>query len=214
MRPSLKLKMPKLALFKNRLYLSAAKLEKEESGLAAIEFALLAPLLISMYFGLAEVASAVAVNRSVSHSANVVGDLASQVTNVDKDDMQDVMTATLRVLEIADPSSISIKIDSISRDASGKDTFVGQATLNAGAAALPAFNSAKVDKTLLNENAGIIVARVAYNYKPFNGAFLDSTVTMSDTFILKPRRSNVVTFANQPNKVFSCTSSGTNVTCS
>lgn len=213
MRPSIKTKTTKLTLLKNRLCHSAAKLEKEESGLAAIEFALLAPLLISMYFGLAEVASAVAVNRTVSHSANVVGDLASQVTNIDKDDMQDVMTATLRVLEIAEPNSISIKIDSISRDSAGKDTMVGQATLNAGAAALPAFNSAKVDKTLLNENAGIIVARVAYKYKPFNGAFLDSTVTMSDTFILKPRRSNVVTFANQPNKVFTCKSSGTNVTC-
>lgn len=213
MRPSIKTKTTKLTLLKNRLCHSAAKLEKEESGLAAIEFALLAPLLISMYFGLAEVASAVAVNRTVSHSANVVGDLASQVTNIDKDDMQDVMTATLRVLEIAEPNSISIKIDSISRDAAGKDTMVGQATLNAGAAALPAFNSSKVDKTLLNENSGIIVARVAYKYKPFNGAFLDSTVTMSDTFILKPRRSNIVTFANQPNKVFTCKSSGTNVTC-
>lgn len=198
---------------KNRLRGSAAKFEQDEKGLAAIEFAILAPLLISMYLGLAEVASAVAVNRTVSHSANVVGDLASQVTDIDKTDMEDVLTATLRVLGVADPSNITVQIDSISRDASGKDTYVGQSTLNSGAATLPSFNSSSVDETLLNENAGIIVARVAYKYTPFNGAFLNSTVTLSDTFILKPRRSNVVTFANQPNKVFSCSSSGTNVTC-
>lgn len=198
---------------RNRLRGSAAKFEQDEKGLAAIEFAILAPLLISMYLGLAEVASAVAVNRTVSHSANVVGDLASQVTDIDKTDMEDVLTATLRVLGVADPSNITVQIDSISRDASGKDTYVGQSTLNSGAATLPSFNSSSVDETLLNENAGIIVARVAYKYTPFNGAFLNSTVTLSDTFILKPRRSNVVTFANQPNKVFSCSSSGTNVTC-
>lgn len=208
-----KVKASKKVTLKNRLRGTATRFEKDEKGLAAIEFALLAPLLISMYFGLAEVASAVAVNRTVSHSANVVGDLASQVTNIDKADMEDVLTATLRVLSVEDPSKITVQIDSISRDAGGQDTFVGRSTLNPGAANLPAFNSSSVDATLLNENAGIIVARVAYEYTPFNGAFMQSTVTLSDTFILKPRRSNVVTFANQPNKVFTCSSSGTNVTC-
>jgi Flp pilus assembly protein TadG len=198
---------------KTRLSGSAASLQKNEDGLAAIEFALLAPLLITMYFGLAEVASAISVNRAVSHATNVAGDLATQSTDIDKENLEDVLTATLRVMAIPEPQKVTIQLDSWSRDVSGKDVLVGSATMNAGASKLPSFNVAKVDKTLLNENSGIVVARVSYNYSPFKAMFFDSDITMSESFVLKPRRSSNVTFDGTAGKKFTCSSNGTTAKC-
>ena len=113
-------KMNKKLTLKTRLQKSVSKIRKNEDGLAAIEFAILAPLLISMYFGLAEIASAVAVDRSVSHATNVIGDLASQTSNIDKEDLEDVLTATIRVMNVEDSSGATIQIDSWSRDSDGK----------------------------------------------------------------------------------------------
>lgn len=200
--------------FKARLQQGFAKLRKNEDGLAAIEFAILAPLLISLYFGLAEIASAVAVNRSVSHATNVIGDLSSQTSNMDKADLEDVLSATLRVMNIENASGATVQLDSWARDSDGKNTLVGSAIMNTGAAALPSFDPAEVDNSMMNENSGILVARIAYNYTPLKLMFLKQDITMSDTFILKPRRSSEVTFGGTDGKTFSCTASGRTVSCS
>lgn len=199
---------------KARLVNSVAILRRNEEGLAAIEFAILAPIMISMYFGLAEVASAISVDRSISHATNVAGDLASQVANVDEADLEDLLTATLRIMSVSDTSKVTIQLESWSRDSDGNDTSVGVATMNAGAASLPAFDVSTVDDSLLNDTAGIVVARVAYLYSPLKLQYMKTDFTMSDTFILKPRRSSEVTFANEVGKTFSCSSSGTSVSCS
>jgi hypothetical protein len=200
--------------FRTRLQQSVFGIQKNEDGLAAIEFAILAPLLISMYFGLAEVASAVAVNRSVSHATNVIGDLAAQSSNVDKEDLEDVLSATIRIMNIENVSDATIQLDSWARDSDGKNTLVGSAIMNSGAAALPSFDPGEVEDSLMNENSGILVARIAYNYTPLKLMFLNQDITMSDTFILKPRRSTEVTFGSASGKSFSCTASGRTVSCS
>jgi len=216
-KPSLSERIATMTIVKNlksRLNNSVAKLRQNEDGLAAIEFAILAPIMISMYFGLAEVASAIAVDRSISHATNVAGDLTSQVANIDDADLEDLLTATLRIMDVDATSKVSISLESWSRDAAGNNTLVGSATMNGGAASLPAFNVATVDSTLLNDTAGVVVARVAYLYSPLKLQYMKTDFTMSDTCILKPRRSSEVTFDNTAGKTFTCSSSGTTVSCS
>jgi Flp pilus assembly protein TadG len=191
-----------------------SRLRRNEDGLAAIEFAILAPLLVSMYFGLAEVASGVATDRAVSHAANVIGDLASQTSNIDREDLEDVLSATLRVMNIDDASKVTIQLDSWSRDSGGNDTLVGSAVMNSGAANLPSFDTSKIDTSIMDEKAGILVARVAYNYAPLKLLYMEQNITLSDTFVLKPRRSSTVTFGSTDGKVYSCTGSGSSVSCS
>jgi Flp pilus assembly protein TadG len=206
--------MNKKLTLKTRLQQSVSEIRKNEDGLAAIEFAILAPLLISMYFGLAEIASAVAVDRSVSHATNVIGDLASQTSNIDKEDLEDVLSATIRVMNIENASGATIQIDSWARGSDGKNTLVGSAVMNNGSASLPSFDPASVDNSMMNENSGIVVARIAYNYTPLKFMYMKQDFTMSDTFILKPRRSTEVTFGSASGKSFSCTASGRTVSCS
>ncbi|RKQ72076.1 TadE-like protein [Litorimonas taeanensis] len=198
---------------KSHLKAKTIGLKKSEDGLAAIEFALLAPLLITMYFGLAEVATAVAVNRAVSHATNIAGDLTTQSTDIDAAELEDVLTATLRVMAVPEASKVTIQIDSWTRDTDGNDTLVGSATMNPGAASLPSFNIAKVDSSLLNENSGIVVARIGYKYAPFKAMFFENDINMKETFMLKPRRSSKVTFGSSEGKTYSCTSSGNTAKC-
>ena len=204
---------PNYPALKWRFSQIVAGLRRNEDGLAAIEFAILAPMLVSMYFGLAEVASGVATDRSVSHAANVIGDLASQTSNVDREDLEDVLSATIRIMNIDDSSKVTIQLDSWARDSAGKNTLIGSATMNSGSATLPSFDPAKIDNSLMDEKAGILVARVAYNYSPLKLLYMKKNITLSDTFVLKPRRSSEVTFGSTEGKVYSCSASGKTVSC-
>jgi len=96
---SLQNKSPKS--LRARLYNAVpAKFKNDEAGIAAIEFAFIAPIMLFMYFGMAEVATAISVDRNVSHSANVAGDLTTQSQTVSAAEMTEIMTATMLVMGI------------------------------------------------------------------------------------------------------------------
>jgi len=48
-----------------------------KDGVAAIEFVFVAPIMIAMYFGLAEMSLAISADRKISHGTNIAGDLAN-----------------------------------------------------------------------------------------------------------------------------------------
>src|ERR1700759_2149126 len=57
---------------------SATALIGDRSGLAAIEFAMLVPIMLVMFFGVVEFSSAIAVDRKVTLTARTLSDLTSQ----------------------------------------------------------------------------------------------------------------------------------------
>jgi len=108
------------------------KFKNDETGIAAIEFAFIAPVMLFMYFGMAEVATAISVDRNVSHSANVAGDLSTQSQTVSAAEMTEIMTATMLVMGIPKDkyNSVSVEIASFGRLADDSIVNRGIATLN------------------------------------------------------------------------------------
>jgi len=185
----------------------------DKSGIAAIEFALIAPIMIGIYFGLAEVASAISVDRRVSHTANVVGDLATQTTELLNVDVEEVMAAAVRVLDLPNVSDVTIELTSYDLDADGNPRELGRATLNQGQDLQP-FNPDTVDSRILNTTSGVVVARVAYSYTPLMLRFTDADINLRETFLLKPRRSESIPIGDDPSLPVTCSATNvTNVTC-
>ncbi|OCK56096.1 hypothetical protein LMTR3_32955 [Bradyrhizobium sp. LMTR 3] len=54
----------------------------DRSGLAAIEFAMIFPLMVVMFFGVVEISSAIAVDRKATLVARTLSDLTSQMKSV------------------------------------------------------------------------------------------------------------------------------------
>lgn len=185
----------------------------DKSGVAAIEFAIIAPIMIGVYFGLAEVASAISVDRRVSHTANVVGDLATQTTELLNVDVEEVMAAAVRVLDLPNVNDVTIELRSYDLDANGNPRELGRATLNQGQDLQP-FNPDTVDSRILNTTSGVVVARVAYSYTPLMLRFTDADINLRETFILKPRRSASVPIGDNPALPVKCSATTvTNISC-
>lgn len=170
--------------------------KKAQAGVAAIEFVFVAPIMIAMYFGLAEISTAISQDRQISHSANVAGDLATQVTTINATDMSEIMTAAVKIMGVPRSrlSSIQMEIASYSRDSSNNLVTLGKSSLNG---TFPEnFDAEGLDDLILSEASGVVVARVAYEYEPLKLAFMKTNFTMSETFLLKPRRSSLVSFSD------------------
>ena len=65
----------------------AADFLADRRGLSAVEFALLLPLMLTLYLGGVEVSNAVAADRKVAIVARTVADLASRMKTISNADM-------------------------------------------------------------------------------------------------------------------------------
>lgn len=193
---------------------SVTRLRRDEKGVAAIEFAFIAPVMITMYFGLAEVAEAIAVDRSISHGTNVAGDLATQQAQLASSDIEEALAAALRVMNASDVSKVSIDIRSYSMDSAGTNVE-GVVQLNDGASNLPAFDVSELDDKILSEDSGVVVTRVAYTYTPLKLRFFNTDITLQETFLLKPRRSDAVILGENVPQTVTCSATNfSDVSCS
>jgi len=172
-----------------------SRFTRNEEGIAAIEFAFIAPIMLFMYFGLAEIATAISVDRKISHSANVAGDLATQSEDFSAAEMTDILQATKLVMSLPEEKLkfVTIEISSYSRTDDddpasvvnrGTATFKGAEGTN-----FANFDAANLDTDILNSTSGVVVARVQYLYKPLQLRYAPKEFKITETFMLKPRKS-------------------------
>jgi Flp pilus assembly protein TadG len=165
------------------------KFREAKSGLAAIEFALLAPLMLVMFFGVAELGNYITASRKVSSVSSTAADLAAQDKTVTNADMNDIMTALDTIMHPLDPSTSTIRISSIVADNTGRLTVRWSDARRTSALAAGSAAPAWVSPTIVPANSSVIAAEVTYNYRTMFGMYLTSGMTITDTFFLRPRRS-------------------------
>ena len=60
-----------------------ARLARDQEGVSAVEFAMLLPLMLTLYLGGVEVSQGISIDRKVTLTARTVADLVAQVSSID-----------------------------------------------------------------------------------------------------------------------------------
>src|SRR6202012_1951113 len=69
----------------------------DQRGVSAVEFAILLPLMLTLYLGGAEISQAVSADRKTTLVAHTVGDLTAQASNVASSDITNTFSAATAV---------------------------------------------------------------------------------------------------------------------
>ena len=203
-----------MSLIKRRSFI------KNNHGLAAVEFALIAPLLILLFLGTVETSYAISVDRKVSRTASAVADLVTQSSELDVSDIKSFMTIANKIMAPYDMvpcivvSSIRIQagqaliVDSVDNSSgvtpaptsqctnSGNPNDVARTTRTTGTP-YPVPDAIKIDGTVL------VAAEVQMDHSPIvgffgyndNGVSKDTTaIELGDQILLRPRIGNDITF--------------------
>ena len=190
---------------------SARGLREDIGGIAATEFAFIAPVMLVLFFGTVEFCSAVAVDRKVTLMARALSDLTSQAAiSMDDNYMQNIFTASIGIVNPYDASPLTATLSEIYVDNNGKATIVWSesATIASGAtqATLTASNHSPNDdmtnvvpSQLLAHKTYLIYSEVGYLYKPTIGyTMAKSGVALNDVSYTRPRQLTCVVYNNVP----------------
>lgn len=170
------------------------RLARAESGLAATEFALLLPVMVTLFFGLVEVSDAMTVNRKVAISANTLADLVAQTEQIEVDQMDDLFGGVLTIVEPNDPAGMQLTLVSVVQDVDG-DPIVHWSRNHAGATPyVPGADYTGLDDaTVLTSSGSLIVVEMTYNYSPsLTSYFVSAPIVFDRTSIRLPRLSSRV----------------------
>ena len=107
-------------------------LRRDQRGVSAVEFAMLLPLMITLYIGVIEISQGVAIQRKVTLVARTVADLASQVTSINNTDMTNLGTAALAVIAPYDGSPLKVTVSAVNIDANGIAKVAWSDSINGG----------------------------------------------------------------------------------
>jgi len=166
------------------------KFKKSETGVAAIEFALLIPVMLTTFFGVSEIANYILAARKVANVASSAADLVAQDTTINTGELNDIMNSLNVVLRPFNPSSATIRITSVVADPNtGNKTVDWSEARNI---APRASGSSVTIPNIISPGQSVIMAEVSFNYQTLFGEYLTGGMTVNDTFYLKPRRSTKV----------------------
>ena len=163
----------------------------DRRGVSAVEFAMLLPLMVTLYLGAVEISQGVGVDRKVTLTTRTVADLASQVSSINNADMTNVLNASSSVIAPFDATKLKVTVSEVKIDANNLATIAWSDTLPGGTAR--AVGSTVILPQALNvANTYLIWGEVSYSYRPAIGYVVTGTLNLSDQIYMRPRISDSV----------------------
>ena len=157
----------------------------DRAGVSAVEFALILPIMLVLFFGSVEVTTALTVQRKVTHVTSTLSDLIAQSKTISASEMSDILEAAATVITPYSDAKLQIKLTGVTIDANGTATVAWSQAMNDTAYSEGA--AITLPTTVVEPSSFIVTGEVHYSYTPVVGYVMTGTFDLSDEFYLRPR---------------------------
>lgn len=165
------------------------RFRRDQNGLSAVEFALLAPVMILLYFGMVELCQAYMAQKRMSHVSSMVADLTARANAVAQADLNDTFNIGDQIMRPFPAAPLQMRVSSVTRDVNG----VVKVDWSHGRGMTPITGEVTVPDGLIDNNQSLIISEAVYDYESPINRFLKDGVEMRRTFYLRPRSVVTVT---------------------
>ncbi|MEL6567524.1 MAG: TadE/TadG family type IV pilus assembly protein [Pseudomonadota bacterium] len=177
------------------------RLSRDKKGVSAVEFALIAPVLVCFYFGCIEISTMLITDRKVTSTAASVGDLVARLPSIDTTEMNNVFNSTVINMAPNDFTDTRIRVTSIQYASDGVTPVVGWSRSTSNWTAHANGNIMTVPTGIIPTGGSVVLTEVEFDYSsitglydPNTGFLFDVSRTMTDSYYARPRRVDIIPF--------------------
>lgn len=165
-------------------------------GMAAIEFALILPIMTLLFFGMLEASELLTVKRRVANAANSLVDLVSQEPTIKISEINDAIAGSRQLLEPTVLSSFSARIVSLVKGPNPGDPVTVHWSVDNGGntpyAVGQTYDKLGDDLSVRNE-ASVVLVEMDYEYASgLVGRVFTNPFDFTQTAVRWPRKSSRV----------------------
>lgn len=181
-----------------------SRLRADVRGVAAVEFALIAPIMVTLYLGGVELTRVLGADRKVSLASRVAADLVARESGAVSDaKLTTVCKGTLAMLAPLPTGTLNITISSVLTDDKGKSTIGWTrvftngncASSTAGTGPLAKGATVSLPAGIAVNGASLISASTSYGYATlFRTVFDEASINLGEQSYMRPRSQNAVCY--------------------
>jgi Flp pilus assembly protein TadG len=176
-------------------------------GVAAIEFAMIMPVLMVIFLGSYDGGRAIAIYMKVRSATYTLDAITNQYTTIQSSDMQAIVGATSVVLTPYSSTPVVVVISQIEIKTGGTATVSWSYALNGTPLAQGSTVTIPAGLVASGNTCGtypcyLIFGQVSYTYTPLFGFFGSGGITLADSLYVTPRSSACIFYP--PKNVTSC----------
>ena len=168
------------------------RLRGDRRGVSAVEFALLAPVMIAFYFGACEFCQGFMAQKRIGHIASTVADLIAQDDNITTSEMNDIFTVSNTLIRPFPNSGLTQRASSVAVDTNGVARV--QWSRGSGMTARAANSVVTLPTGMAAKGESVIMTEIAYAYQSPVGYVLPGVTNLRRTYYLRPRLVDNITF--------------------
>jgi len=159
-------------------------------GIAAVEFAIAAPILILMFLGTFQLTDAVGTKRKIGIATRAIADLTTQYTSISSLEADSILLSANQIMAPYSAAPGTFTVSQIYINAAGVAKVSWSRSRNGTARA--ANSSITVPTGVAQNDSYVILAETSYPFSPTIGMPMFPTFQMTDAIYMYPRRSSSI----------------------
>lgn len=159
-------------------------------GNAAVEFALILPMMLTLYIGSVEVSNGVTTDRKVGVTARTLADLVSQSATVTNADMTNIFAAMTSVMTPYPVAPLKAVVSAVNIDAQGVAKVAWSDGQSMSARTVNSIVT--IPPGLAVPNTQLIWSEVKYTYTPAIGYVVTGPINLNQQSFIRPRQGATV----------------------
>lgn len=168
-------------MMRGRLF---SRLGRDERGVSAVEFALLAPVLIAFYFGMAEFCQGFMAQKRMGHVSAMVADLVAQEETVATTNLDDIFDIGGLIMKPFATAALKQRVSSVTRTSGVAKVDWSRGD---GMTARTVNSTITLPVDLIANGESVIVSEATYDYDSPVDYFMPGITRFSHIYYLRPR---------------------------
>ena len=200
------------AMVNRRVRRILGRFRRSQSGVAAVEFALMVPAMMAVWVGMVIATDALTADKKVTLLARTLADMTTQMVAVSQSDMDSIFSATESVLWPHPSDQLGMRVTAIDIDGAGV-AFVDWSVVPSNAGMRGSFSPLARCSKYTGLPAGLKVARTSIILSEVSMVYKASAATqivdemfkssggtmpLGDTLYMRPRQSTKVEYNPPP----------------
>jgi Flp pilus assembly protein TadG len=160
----------------------------DRDGVAAVEAALIFPILLTLMLGTFDIGNGILANQKTIRASQIVADLITRQRTVSEADIDEAVDGGRLAFETISSDTYGVDIVSIRFDEDGDPEIAWRETRGMS----PKADVLEAVESLSEPNGGVVVVSVEYLFEPVFAGFVVDAIPMQEIAFARGRKSAVV----------------------
>lgn len=166
------------------------RIGEDTRGVALLEFAFVAPVLLILFVGGYQLMDAMSAYRKVTRTVRTLADLTTQSTSLTTAQADQILNASNQVMSPYPTSKAVLRISQIQISATGVATVNWSRAMNGTGYTVG--STITLPSGLVQPNTYLIYSEINYSYVPNIASSILGPIPLRDTILMSPRNSNSI----------------------